>query len=101
MDRKRRGRPAHTDLPDGASIRHRQADSNTENSVNSDSLRIGEERGRGLAGPASGQAGESEADSAEPWRMSCSETSISSIPNARITWTRITAPATIVGARPG
>ena len=33
--------------------------------------------------------------------MSCSETSISLRPKARITAIRITIPATIVGARPG
>src|SRR6478736_2259652 len=33
--------------------------------------------------------------------MSCSDTSISCSPKARIAWIRITTPATMVGARPG
>ena len=57
--------------------------------------------GCGAQGPAAPGTRPAAASSAAPWRMSCSETSTSLSPKARITSIRITTPATIVGARSG
>ena len=66
-----------TNSPDPQSIDPRVSEGNTENLVDPPkSLQTGQ---------AKGQAGAMAAESAEPWRMSSSETSISWSPKALIT----------------
>jgi hypothetical protein len=66
-----------TNSPDPRSIDPREGLSNTKNLVDPPkSLQTGQ---------AAAQAGAIEADKAEPCRMSSSDTSISCMPNARIT----------------